>query len=221
MPIPSFKVSSKPTLTQVEVDSHKKDGGKFLNEPGTYDLMIKEVSFKETPSDIDNAWTSVTLLLESPEGKTLKHFVLVPTECRNSFLFGAGKSTFALEGLQKFLRGLGIPSDFENTMAQVAAVFGNPNALIGKTLKCKVGYKGVTIKYVTKGDYRVVEKDYITPKVEGSFATSEAAKAAAIDAGVKASNISGFINVLDVFPSKEPQIDIDAPEASVDLDLPF
>lgn len=221
MSIPSFKVASKPTLSEAEVNSHKKDGGKFLNDPGTYDLAIKSVTFKETPSDKDNAWTSVTLLLESPEGKTMKHFLLVPTECRNSFLFGAEKATFALEGLQKFFRGLGLAFDFENGMQQVAELFGNPDKLIMKSIKCKVGYKGVTVKYVAKDQYMLVEKDYVTPKVEGVFANAEAAINAGIEAGVKKSNISGFINVLDIFPSREPLVDLTPGAVTAEEDLPF
>ena len=222
MSIPSFKVSSKPTISETEFNANKKDGGKFLNDPGTYDLVIKAVEFKETPSEKDTAWLSVTLVLESPEGKTMKHFVMVPTECRNGFLFGAQKQTFALEGLQKFFRGLGLVFDYDNGMEQVAAIFGNPDVLIGKTLKCAVGYKGITIKYVAKEEYQVVEKDYKTLKVEGTFASADAAKAAALDAGIKPSNISGFINVLDIFAAKEPQIFLENSSAgTVDLDLPF
>lgn len=220
MTIPNFKVSSKPSITQEEFNANKKDGGKFLNEPGTYDLVIKSVEFKATPSEKDNAWLSTTLVLESPEGKTMKHFVMIPTECRNGYLFGPERQTFALEGLQKFFRGLGLVHDFDNGMAQVAALFGDKDTLVGKTLKCAVGYKGITIKYVSKDEYQVVEKDYKTLKLEGTFSSAEAAKAAAKEAGIKESNISGFINVLDIFAAKEPQIDLEAP-VSVEADLPF
>lgn len=218
--IPSFKTNSKPTLSKTEFDSHAKDMGKFVNEPGTYDMLIKAVSFKDTPSEKDSAWISAEILLETPDGKTMKHFALVPTECRNSFLFGADKSTFALENLQNFLRGLGVAFDFENGMAQVASIFGNVNNLIGKTLKVRVGYKGPTVKYLGKEEHVVVKSDFVTPAVDGVFKTKDAAIAAANEAGIAKSKLS-YANVLEIFPSTTQQIVAASATTSVDLDLPF
>lgn len=224
MTVPSFKVNSKPQLSQAEFDANKKEGsgGKFLNEPGSYDMTIKEVTFQDTPNSKDNAWISAAIVLESPEGKTLKHFQMVPLECRNSFLFGSEKSVFPLETLQKFLRGLGIVFDYDNGMAQVGAIFGNPNVLIGKTIKVRLGYKGPHIKFLGKDKVVLVEADHKTLKIEGEFANKDAAIAAAEEAGINKQKIAGFINILEFFPAKEPLIDLEAKEdAAVDLDLPF
>src|SRR6476661_2833508 len=101
--IPSFRTGSKPTITQEEFSAHKKEsGGKFLSEPGTFDMVIKEITFKDTPNAKDSAWIGSTIQLETHDGKGLKYFLDVPTECKNGFLFGPDKVVWPLEKVQKF-----------------------------------------------------------------------------------------------------------------------
>ncbi len=218
--IPSFKTNSKPQLSSQEFDATKKDGGKFISDPGTYSMTIKAFSFGEV-NPYDSAWINATVTLEDAQGRDLRHFLDIPTECRNSYLFGDKKSTHNLENLQRFLRGLGIVFDYDNGMEQIGAIFGNPDQLIGKPLNVRLGYKGPHIKYVSKDEFLVVEKDDVTPKLEGSFPNKKAAEAAATEAGIKMNKNAGFINVLEIFSAKEAAIDLEAPSTSVDIDLPF
>lgn len=222
MSLPSFKVNSKPEISQEEFNLNKKGtgtGGKFLQEPGTYDMVIKEVSFKDVPDDKDSAWINSTILLDH-NGKTLKYFLSVPTECRNGFLYGAEKVTWPLEKVQKFFRGLGLSFDFDNGMSQVAALFGNPDKLIGKTIKVRLGYNGPHVKYVDQNTRIVVDKDHVTQKIDGTFPTDDAAVAGAALAGLKLNKNAGFINVQEIFPSKEALVDLDA-AVEEQPDLPF
>ena len=220
--IPNFKVSSKPQLSAQEFKAEKDDTSKYLQEPGTYGMTITVVKFGNI-SQYDSAWIQADLTLADVKGRTLRMFLDVPVECRNSFLFGEKKTTYNYENLQKFFRGLGLVLDFDNTMNQVSALFGNPDQLIGKPLNVRLGYKGVHVKYIAKDEYSVVEKDHETLKIEGVFANKAAAETAAVEAGVKGiTKNSGYMNVLEIFPGKEPVIDLDAPVSeSVDLDLPF
>lgn len=225
--IPSFKVNSKPTITQQEFDSNKKEGGgNFLSEPGTYDMVIKAVTFNETTNPKDSAWIGAQVQLETHDGKGLRYFLEVPVECRNGFLFGSDKAVWPLEKLQKFFRGLGIQFDYDNGMQQVGALFGDVNKMVGKTIKVRLGYNGPHAKYVGKDDYILVEKDHVTRKLEGSFPNKEALNAAAAEAGIKrnlnakGSSSADFINVLEIFASKEALVDLEA-SAAVDVDLPF
>lgn len=218
--IPSFKVNSKPELSAKEFEAEKQDtGSKFLQDPGTYSMIIKSFTFGDV-NPFDSAWINATAVLQDPEGRDLKFFIDVPTECRNSFLFGDKKSTFNLEKLQTIFRGLGIAFDFDNAMQQVGALFGNPERLIGKPLNVRLGYKGPHVKYVSKTEYLVVEKDHTTLKIEGSFADKKSALAAAAEAGIKGVDKNGFMNVLEVFPSKETVIDLDVTESDTS-ELPF
>lgn len=221
MSIPSFKTNSKPTISQEEFNSNKKEsGGKFFNDPGTFDMVIKEITFKSEPNAKDGAWVGSTILLES-EGKQMKYFLDVPTECRNGFLFGAEKAVWPLEKLQKFFRALGLVFDYENGMSQVAALFGDSNKLVGKSIKVRLGYNTHHAKYVAKDEYVLVEKDHTTKKLEGTYANKDALNAAAAEAGIKRDKNQDFIQVLELFAAKEAVVDLDAPTATVDIDLPF
>lgn len=220
MSIPSFKTNSKPTISQEEFNSNKKEmGGKFFNDPGTFDMVIKEVTFKETPNAKDSAWIGSTILLES-EGKQLKYFLDVPTECRNGFLFGAEKAVWPLEKIQKFFRGLGLVFDYDNGMSQVAALFSD-NKLVGKSIKVRLGYNSHHAKYVAKDEYVLVEKDHVTKKLDGVYANKDALNAAAAEAGIKRDKNQDFIQVLEIFAAKEAVIDLEASSAAIDVDLPF
>jgi hypothetical protein len=225
--IPSFKVNSKPTITQQEFESNKKEGGgNFLSEPGTYDMVIKAVTFNDSVNAKDSAWIGAQIQLETPDGKGLRYFLEVPTECRNGFLFGPEKAVWPLEKLQKFFRGLGIQFDYDNGMRQVGALFGDTNKMIGKTIKTRLGYNGPHAKYNGKDDYIFVDKDHVTRKLDGNYATKEALNAACAEAGIKrqlnakGSTNADFIQVLEIFPSKEALVDLEA-TTSIDIDLPF
>jgi len=217
--IPSFKVGSKPTLSEQEVDSHRKSTSKFIDEPGTYDMLIKEVAFAAQTEAKDSAWIQTTITLDH-FGKTLKYWLSVPVECRNGYLYGDSKSTLQLDKLRGFFRGLGLIFDFDNGMSQVGAIFGSPDKLIGKSLKVRLGYQGPHIKYVGKDEFKIVDKDHVTEKVGGTFATKDAALAHAREEGLKIDQNSGFIKVQEIFPSQVAQIELESsnePEA----DLPF
>lgn len=221
--IPRFNTGSKPQLSQAEYQAKAaQSSGTFIQDPGTYDLMIKTFTFDEALNAKDSAWIGAKVELENTDGKTMRHSVLIPVECRNSFLF-QGTSTFPLEKLQELLRGLGVQFDYENGMEQIGQIFGNPEQLIGKTIRASLGYKGPHVKYIGKDQFQVVDKDDVTPKVDGLFATKEAARAAAQEAGLKfVDKNADYINVTQIFTAKEPVINVAAIATQTPtVELPF
>lgn len=216
--IPSFNLKSRPAMSESEVDASRSDGSKFLNDPGTYDAVVKKVTFKKA-SEKDSAWLTVELELEI-EGKSIRLYQMIPTECRNSFLFGDKKQTFAIDKLRAFFRGLGLVFDFENGMEQVAALFGSPDKLIGKTLKVRLGYEGAHAKYLAKDEYVYVDKDHTTALLDGVFANKAAIEAACREAGLRRDSNHDFIKVVEIFAAKEAVVDLSAGQAEADV-LPF
>lgn len=220
MSIPSFNVGSKPTISAEAFQQEaEKASSKFLNDPGTYDLLIKSVTWKN-PSEKDPVWVTLEIGLEDTEGRTIRHFLMVPTECRNDFLFGDKKQAFAFENLSKFMRGLGIAIDFTNAMEQVAQIFGDAEQLIGKNLRVRLAYDGDHSVYLGKTDdglkrYQIVKKDG-TPKDDTIFADSKALAAYAAEHKIKLE----FIKVKEIFPAKEPALVLGAAVAD-DIIYPF
>ncbi len=224
--VPSFNIKSKPQMTERQLDASKSDGSKFLSEPGTFDAVIKTVKFGKV-SEKDNAWMTVELGLEIDK-KSIRLYQMIPTECRNSYLFGANKQTFAIDKLRSFFRGLGLVFDFDNGMEQVAAVFGQPDKLVGKSLKIRLGYEGVHAKYVAKDQYQLVDRDHTTLKLDATFPNKAALAAAAREAGIKGytlnakgSSDNDFIKVVEIFAAGEAQLDLGATEDATTDDLPF
>ena len=216
--VPSFKTKSKPEMSEQQVDASKSDGSKFLNEPGTFDAIIKTVKFGKV-SEKDNAWLTVEIGLEIDK-KPIRHYQMIPTECRNSYLFGASKATFAIDKLRAFFRGLGLVFDFDNGMEQVATLFRDADKLVGKSIKIRLGYEGPHAKYVGKEQYVYVDKDHTTLKLDGTFPNKAAIDAACREAGLKRDANSDFIKVVEIFAAKEAVIDLTADESS-DEALPF
>lgn len=219
---PSFNVNKKPTISQeafLEHSPQSHGGGKFLENPGTYDLTIVGASWRN-PSEKDEAWTTLQLELQNVDGKSIRHFQMIPTECSNGFLFGADKKTFAYEGLVKFIRAFGISIEYENTMEVVAALFGNLDRLVGKTIRARVGYKGAYLKYQGKNiegvaSYQILKKDG-SPLSPMTFADAAAAKQYAELNRLKLEHC----NILEVFAASAPVIDIAVSNDATD-DLPF
>ena len=207
--LPKFNVGSKPKITGEQFDAAAEAArDKFISEPGTYDLLIKSAEWKN-PSEKDPVWVTLQIELENTEGKTMRHFIMVPTECQNDFLFGADKKAFAFEQLAKFVRGLGITLSFENAMEQVASIFGDLDKLIGKSIKVSVTYEGSHLKYLGKDadgnkKYQIVDKKG-EPRDE-IFADRQAAEAFA-----KANKIPlVFLKIKDIFAAKQPALTLAA-----------
>ncbi len=221
----NFKVSSKPELSQEEYNAHAESqkGGKFL-PPGTFDLTILSIVVAETADKDDDVWVSLDITLQDSEGRTTRYFLSVPTECRNSYLYGNKKSAYQYEKLAAFCRGLGIVLDYDNAMAQVAAIFGKTDNLIGKVIKVRMAHKGPYIKYLGKGDggtnqYQIVDKDG-KPKLDDIFVDAKAAQAACTANNIKTT----FCNVVEIFAAKTPALTLvgaGTAAASSDTDLPF
>lgn len=222
MSLPKFQAKSKPQITLEEFDSNKKEYGKFIEQPGTYDLMIKQITFKDEADRNDSAWIGASILLEHM-GKTVNYFLSIPTECRNGFLYGEKRQTFPLEKLQRFLRGLGFPTVYEDTMETVALVFGQPDKIIGKTISAKLAYRGPHVKYLEKDAYQVVDSDHVTAMIDGVYPTVDSAKAAAAEQGLKIGNYSGFLDVAEIFPKAHGEgVSLEVPaDTSLDAELPF
>ena len=216
---PSFKVGTKPQLSKEEfAAATERSGGKFLNTPGTFNLMVKSAKYGNV-SEKDPAWMTAIFELEDPEGKTMNQYVMFPTECRNSFLYGERKSSLPLEQLIKFLRGFGVAFDYDNGMTQIASIFGNLDLFLTKTISVRCGYEGSYLKYDGKdedGKNRYILSDKNGKAlVDQVFPDVDAAKSAARDNKVTL----GFLRILEVFGSTENKL---LPTVTlVDSALPF
>jgi hypothetical protein len=222
--IPSFKVGSKPTISAEDYQAQADQGSggsKYLNEPGTYDLMAKSIKWGK-PSEKDPIWVNLEVQLEDADGRGIRHYVMVPTSAETNFLYGNKKTVMPFESLQRFLRGFGVVLQFDLAMEQIATLFSDLDVFCGKTIKARVGYDSEYIKYLGKNpegekQYQIVKKD-ATPKVDMVFSDAKAAQAYAKENKI----IIGYTRLLEIFPSKEELISVAANGAqSDDNDLPF
>lgn len=223
MSIIKFKVASKPELSQEEYNAHadSQKGGKFL-PPGTFDLAIMSIAVADAPDSDDDAWITLTIEFQDSEGCSTRYFLSVPTECRNSYLYGNKKSAYQYEKLAAFTRGLGIVLDYDNAMVQVAQIFAKVESLIGKVIKVRMAHKGCYLKYLGKNtagvnQYQIVDKDG-KAKLEDIFPDANAAKKVALDNKIKLT----FCNIVEIFSAKTPALALaGAPASSAESDLPF
>lgn len=222
--IPSFKVGSKPQITQEEYNAKVEASNQnFLNEPGTYDLTITAAKWGKV-NEKDDAWVNLELQLQDVEGKGIKHWVMVPTECRNDFLFGPKKTAMIYENLQKFLRAFGVRLEFERTMEQVAQVFADiEKSFVMKTIKARVAREGDYLKYLGKDDNGVKKYQIYTKANEAKFPEVFADSKAAQEFAKNNRTELVYCKIAEFFSPKEPLIVLEdaAETTTADEDFPF
>lgn len=192
-------------------------GGKWINEPGTYSLIVTGVTVKEA-SQYDSQWVNVLFNLEDSEGKCANHFLEVPTTNEKSFMYGSKKSLAPYNNLDRFLKGFGVTLEFTEAISQLESLFSDPEkTFIGKTISVRMGYYSNYTKYVGKdGDvsqYQIVDKNG-APVVDLKFSGFEAAKAYAEANSIK---LQGFPKIQDVVPATTASISTSKSTADLPL----
>ncbi len=206
-------------MTAEEFETKRKQTtGKFINDPGTYSLVVTGVDIKGA-NQKDAQWADVVFTLENPEGQSYNHYVSLPLTAARSFLFGPKKTLYAYNDLDKFLRGFGVVLEYSNAITQLQDLFSDPAiTFVGKPISMRLGYQSNRSKYVGKSDtgsqYILVDKDdkQIGTEVFSGF---EAAEAFADEQKIK---LQKFIRCLDVIAAKEVQL---SSVRAVGADLPF
>lgn len=127
---------------QAEVDQMKD--GKYIDEPGLYSLTVQSVSRKEAKNPVEG-WMLVDVVFEDPNGKTIKEKVTVPLTVNLRYPTKTGKNElWAIKKLQAFAAGLGIDLRGAHMFRRIAEMFGDSEALVGKSAKVRIGYETST-----------------------------------------------------------------------------
>jgi hypothetical protein len=194
-------------------------GGKWIKEPGTYNLIIKKIDVKG-PNKYDTQWVDLVVTMESAEGAEYNQYLTIPTTAEKSYLFGSKKTLYAYNDVDKFLLGLGIKLDYNSAISQLEALFEDMDtSFIGSTITLRLGFRGNRLKYSGKENdssiYVIVDKDDKVI-VDKKFTGHEAAKAYADEAKIK---LQDFIKCLEVVPATTVRAS-NAPKLTI-ADLPF
>lgn len=150
-----MKFNVKVTEQDLQVSGSKEssNGPKFL-QPGTHQVKITEVVEDGSPA-ADSTWVKLKITYEDKEGKSLrKQLLLVPTE---SLEYGADRKQAPKRNLLSFLNALGENVSAKNLPQTISKWFEKPQRLVNQRLEVKVGYSNSHAKYVSKGNFQLVD----------------------------------------------------------------
>lgn len=120
--------------------------------PGNYKLAIKEATLHGV-SQKDNTWVTFKLVLGAIDGRTINHYVMVPTE-RPEFNPGSKNPYFLFTKFQEFMASMGEATDLKKIKL---SLFEKPEKLVGRELDLDIGYEGYHL--VREGDaFKVVDR---------------------------------------------------------------
>jgi hypothetical protein len=192
-------------------------GGSFF-EPGNYDLVLAQVTFKKM-AEKDPSWASFELVLTDGKAtlhevparpvpgqppktklvakdaagkdvKSIKHYLSVPTQ---KVTYGEKQSTFMFVKFREFMAALGesITCD-KDGLSKIPKYFKDPAKLVGTVLNVDIGYDGPYAKYVAKDEYKLIGADGKEVS-DDVYPSKQAAEAGAADKGM---TLVGFVNVM-------------------------
>lgn len=128
-------------------------GPKFL-QPGTHQVKITEV-VDDGPTVADATWLKLKITYEDKDGKSLrKQLLLVPTE---SLDYGPDRKQGPKRNLLAFLNALGESVSAKNLPQIISKWFEKPQRLVNQRLEVKVGYSNPHAKYISKGNFQLVD----------------------------------------------------------------
>ncbi len=148
--------------SQDELDAkvNEKAGGKGFPK-GNYDLQIVSADFhknKDTQEIYcagDPTWFNVVVTLEGTEGRTIKHWVQVPT---SDIHFGKKRTLMVYKKFTEFMASIGVPVTLENLGKVIPQYFSAPgDKLPGLKLNCDIGYEGPYAERGDDGQYLVIK----------------------------------------------------------------
>lgn len=151
-----MKFNVKVSEQDLETSSSKESsssGPRFL-QPGTHQVKITEVVDDGAPQ-ADESWVKLKLTYEDKEGKSLrKQLLLVPTE---SLDYGSDRKQGPKRNLLAFLNALGENVSAKTLPQIISKWFEKPQRLVNQRLEVKVGYSNSHAKYVSKGNFQLVD----------------------------------------------------------------
>ena len=149
--MPKFNFRSSFSEEEVRKTEKSKVGGKYLG-PGQHDVKIKAAEFKKMMSG-DPTWASYMITLEDASGKTLNHFVSVPTKdiTYNKPGIAPRAKMMFFHKLRDFFRAIGVDPDIDNVGQNITQLFGTPERLVGAELTVTVGYRGAHLQFSPDG----------------------------------------------------------------------
>lgn len=213
MNIPTFNLG-KTKLTEDQFKDALASGnskGRGFAE-GNYRLKITEAQYhtnKETgliTSKTDPSWINVSMTLVGSDGRTKKHYILVPTQ--DVWFKGKDgkKSIFVFTKLQQFFSAIGVYLDYSNYATVIQQYFSSPEAvskLNGEELSVDIGFTGPYVKFVEQGRFRIVVGDQEVVQDGQPVEFSDADSAVAYGATVLLKNLQRFPEITKLHPAPE------------------
>lgn len=147
----NVKVSEQDLQTSSKETS--SSGPKFL-QPGTHQVKITDVVDDGSPQ-ADDTWIKLKLTYEDKEGKSLRNqLLLVPTQ---SLDYGPDRKQGPKRNLLAFLNALGESVSAKTLPQTISKWFEKPQRLVNQRLEVKVGYSNAHAKYISKGNFQLVD----------------------------------------------------------------
>jgi hypothetical protein len=193
---PKFNFSTLDiTEEEFKAAEEKKTYTPKFFEPGNYKLKITAAEFNKI-SETDPTWFSVKITFSDASGRTIRHFLSVPT---SKIRFNEGKSkypTFMFSQFKQFMAALGEEVTVnKESLRAIPKYFKDCSVLVGKVVDVDIGYKGPYVKYISKDEYQIIERD--GPMKEGdSIATFPTRDAAEAEAAARDLKITKFVDIL-------------------------
>ncbi len=184
-----------------------KTGGKYFDAPGNVDLVISAAGFhpdKDT-GDIyckgDKTWINVKISLASSDGKSIDHWLQVPT---SSLLFGEKATLTVFRKFQQFIFGIGESASINTLQKLLEKYFKDPGKLVGQKVNVDLGYERDYVASADDGTFVIMVKgkplqeDGADVKLPDRSSAVQHAKSMGID--------PGFLRVLKFTPRKSIKV---------------
>lgn len=160
--MPTFDFSQLSFQSDEEVEAYEKENGgaKYVDKylkPGRHEVVIADVSFKGRCKN-DDTWFNLQVTYEGAGGKTANAYLQVPTQ---DIKYGPKGTLYPYQNLKKFCQAVGYPiSTVKDVKSVVKSAFAQPaKSLVKKPLAIELGYNKGHVKYVSKGEYHLVDRD--------------------------------------------------------------
>lgn len=148
-----FNVKVSEQDLQTNSKESPSSGPKFL-QPGTHQVKITDVVDDGSPQ-ADDTWIKLKLTYEDKEGKSLRsQLLLVPTQ---SLDYGPDRKQGPKRNLLAFLNALGESVSAKTLPQTISKWFEKPQRLVNQRLEVKVGYSNAHAKYISKGNFQLVD----------------------------------------------------------------
>jgi hypothetical protein len=206
--VPSFNLNASninfDTDEELQAELAKK-GGNYFDAPGNVDLVISAAALhanKDTGEIFckgDKSWFNVKLTLTSQDGKSIDHWLQVPTA---SIEFGEKKTLAVFRKLQEFFIGLGEVVTIAKIQGLLEKYFTKLDKLVGQKVNADLGYEGPHVAKVVGGDeYTVIVKGH--PMKDEGVEVRLPDRASAVQYAKSQGIETSFIRILK-FTAKKP-----------------